>query len=256
MKILKAIEDKPVKNPASNVPTTDQVESRDQKFLYLIVDDRERKLAQLLREYPVEIIVQRLDVGDILVSSDLAVERKRGDDLVSSILDNRLWDELERLTTVFPTPVLVIEDLARGFVRGNVKPASVYGALNYVATRYKVPIIPTRNTGETALLLYRMVIREQERDKSPAQARKAPKMLSHSMRKEFFLEGFYNTGPEKARVLIDHFKSISRVVDALRSSKIEFTPSGRPKLDPASPFARLKGFGPKWVEKNRQLIQK
>ncbi|MHA1734014.1 MAG: ERCC4 domain-containing protein, partial [Promethearchaeota archaeon] len=96
-------------------------------------------------------------------------------DLVASIMDNRLWDELERLKGTFGSPVLVVEELERAFERDNVKPASIYGALNYVATRYGVPTIPTRHARDTALLLYRMAVREQGLDRPPAKARKAPK---------------------------------------------------------------------------------
>ncbi|MHA1733450.1 MAG: ERCC4 domain-containing protein, partial [Promethearchaeota archaeon] len=86
-------------------------------FLFVVADDRERVVARLLGEYPVEVVRQRLDVADFLISGELAVERKRGDDLVASIMDNRLWDELERLKGTFGSPVLVVEELERAFER-------------------------------------------------------------------------------------------------------------------------------------------
>ncbi|MHA1734013.1 MAG: hypothetical protein ACTSU5_18890 [Promethearchaeota archaeon] len=76
------------------------------------------------------------------------------------------------------------------------------------------------------------------------------------MRKAYFLEGLYNTGPEKARVLLEHFGTVSRVMEALRSTELVVTPSGTAKLPRETPFAKIKGFGPKWVQKNKLLLEK
>ncbi|GAB4327284.1 MAG: hypothetical protein Kow0069_34100 [Promethearchaeota archaeon] len=227
----------------------------DGPVAFVVCDDRERAVASELEQYPVCVVVQRLDVADFLVSAELAVERKRGDDLVASILDDRLWDELERMRCSFEKPVLVVEQFDKAFSRGNVKPASVYGALGYVATRYGVPVVPTRDAKDTALLLYRLSVREHVRDDPPVRARSVPKRYSPSQRKAFLLEGLYDTGPTKARALLDHFGTVSAVIDALRKAELTYSPSGRPKLDRSCEFRSLRGFGPSWVEKNKRLVE-
>ena len=40
---------------------------------------------------------QQLDIADIIVSKDVAIERKEGFDFISSIMDNRLFEQLIRL---------------------------------------------------------------------------------------------------------------------------------------------------------------
>ncbi len=220
---------------------------------YIIADDREREVIAALGKHPADVVPQRLDVADFLCSAECAVERKRGDDLVSSIKDGRFRDELARLTETFEKPVLVIEDFGRAFFAGNFNPASIYGALGSAALRFGVPIIPTRHAEDTALLLYRLAIREQVERKNAPEARSAPKKLSPEERKTYFLEGFFHTGPEKAKQLLEHFGSPGAVIDALRSAKVTMTKTGKPKLE-ASVFDTLKGFGVKWVMDNQRLI--
>ncbi len=220
---------------------------------YIIADDREREIIAALAKHPTDVVPQHLDVADFLCSAECAVERKRGDDLVSSIKDGRFRDELTRLTQTFGKPVLIVEELGRAFYAGNFNPASIYGALGSAALRFGVPVIPTRHAEDTALLLYRLAVREQVVRKSTPEARSAPKKLSPDERKTYFLEGFFHTGPEKARQLLDHFGSPGAVINALRSAEVTTTKAGNPKLG-ASAFDALKGFGIKWVADNQGLL--
>jgi len=220
---------------------------------YIIADDRERDVIAALRAHPADVIPQRLDVADFICSSECAVERKRGDDLVGSIQDGRLRDELTRLGETFERPLLVLEDLNRAFARGNFSPASIYGAMASVALYFGIPIIPTRNAADTALLLFRIATREQEDRKAPAEARHAPKKMSLAERREYFLEGLVNTGPEKAKLLLEHFNTPGAAIDALRDVKIAGTKTGKLKLERGN-FAGIKGFGIKWVVTNRELV--
>ncbi len=87
------------------------------------------------------------------------------------------------------------------------------------------------------------------------EVRAAPKKLSLEERKTYFLEGFFHTGPEKAKLLLDHFGSPGAVIDALRTAEVTETKTGKPKLG-ASAFDTLKGFGIKWVADNQELLGK
>ena len=73
------------------------------------VDIREKKLIPLLKalnkdyNYDIEIIVERLDLGDIIVTNDsndelLIIERKSLNDLAASIRDGRYAEQSFRLT--------------------------------------------------------------------------------------------------------------------------------------------------------------
>lgn len=220
---------------------------------YLIADDREGDVIAALQGHCIDAIVQRLDVADFICSGECAVERKRGDDLVTSIEDGRFRDELTRLVETFARPVLVIEDLARAFSRGQINPASIYGALASAALRYRIPIIPTQHAADTALLLACLAAREQEARQVPAEVRQASKKLSPARRKAYFLEGLVNTGPEKVKILLAQFGTPGAVIEAVRVAEINITRVGKLKL-PGGCFAGMKGIGVKWVVANQALL--
>ncbi|MCF6379489.1 helix-hairpin-helix domain-containing protein [Nocardioides KLBMP 9356] len=77
----------------------------------VLVDHRERNspIAAALVAAGLEVELADLPVGDYVLGPDLAVERKGPSDLGASIRDGRLFDQAERLQSVFPQAVLLIE---------------------------------------------------------------------------------------------------------------------------------------------------
>lgn len=77
----------------------------------MLVDHRERNsvVPAALAAAGLEIEMTDLPVGDYVLGPDLAVERKGPADLGASIRDGRLFDQAERLQSVFPQAVLLIE---------------------------------------------------------------------------------------------------------------------------------------------------
>ena len=70
----------------------------------IVIDSRERQLIDLFKQKSdklVEVSVQQLDVGDVIVSNDCAIERKEGFDYVLSLTDNRLFEQLLRLKDAY-----------------------------------------------------------------------------------------------------------------------------------------------------------
>lgn len=201
------------------------------------------------------IVVERkqLDVGDYVLSQDVVVERKCGADLTASIMDNRLFEQVLRLVESFPSPVLVLEGIDAAFTSSNMNPASIYGALGYIALRFHIPVIPTRDWRDTALLLKRLVIRVQVRDEDPLLARHVPKLLTLEERKAFILEGLVNVGPKTSMKLIEVFKHPLAVFKAIDESTVTYTKGGNPKgID--GPLGGIKGIGPKFLLENKKLV--
>lgn len=138
----------------------------------LKIDNRERKLIQLLKAYNdqfgfknIEFIVEKLDLGDFIICDDndnekLIVERKSLNDLASSIKDGRYIEQSHRLTG-YPIHnhniVYLIEgDLSTWTNRYKVQANTLYTAifsLNY----YKgFSVIKTIDINETAEYILRM----------------------------------------------------------------------------------------------------
>ncbi len=226
------------------------------KLLHIIIDNRELKLMALLDKKK-DIITydsEQLDIADIVISEEVAIERKEGFDFVSSIMDNRLFEQLIRLKDTYETPIIIIEGLNNNvFGKVGMKTSSIYGALAFISYKLGISVIPTRNLEESAITIERIAYREQMKDDMPLLSRKAPKTMSKEDRRIYFIEGLVDIGPKKAKLLIEKFKTPSNVFKAIRKTNITFTRSGNPK-GIEGPLKELKGLSWKFVRKNQKIL--
>ena len=139
----------------------------------IIVDDRERNssIPELLKNAGAVIDFAQLKVGDYVVSSETAVERKTIHDLISSIYDGRLFVQCSDLVKHYQKPLLVVqgnianlteipEDMEdKDLKRQAERMPLAYDALVTVATEFRIPIINTPSAEHTAQLLVTLVNR-------------------------------------------------------------------------------------------------
>jgi len=226
------------------------------KLMHVIIDHRENKLKSILDKKKDSITYesQQLDIADIVISSDVAIERKEGFDFVSSIMDNRLFEQLLRLKDTYQSPILILEGLNDNvFENTGMKISSIYGALSFISYKLGISVIPTRNLEDTAIVIERIAYREQVKDNMPLLSRKAPKELSKKERRTFIIEGLVDIGPKKAKTLIDKYKTPHLVFKSIKHTEILYTKTGNPK-GIQGPLSDLTGFGWKFVEKNKKII--
>jgi len=225
-------------------------------LLHVIIDNREQKLKGLLDNKSDTITYEskQLDIADIVISSEVAIERKEGFDFVSSIMDNRLFEQLLRLKDTYEYPILILEGLNDDvFENTGMNLSSIYGALSFISYKLGISVIPTRNLEETAIVIERIAYREQVKDGTPIFSRKAPKQMSKNERRSFIIEGLVDIGPKKAKALIDKFKTPYQVFKAIKRTEILYTKTGNPKGIKGD-LENLTGFGWKFVEKNQRLL--
>jgi Fanconi anemia group M protein len=226
------------------------------KILHIIVDNREHKLKALLDKKK-DIITydsEQLDIADIVISEEVAIERKEGFDFISSIMDNRLFEQLLRLKDTYITPILILEGLNNNvFEKVGMKTSSIYGALAFISYKLGISVIPTRNLEETAITIERIAYREQVKDDMPLLSRKAPKTMSKEDRRIYIIEGLIDIGPKKAMALIQRFRTPDNVFRAIKKTNIIFTRTGNPK-GIEGPLKQLKGFSWKFVQKNKEIL--
>lgn len=226
------------------------------KPLHVIVDNREQKLMALLDKKKDVITYEskQLDIADIVVSSEVAIERKEGFDFVASIMDNRLFEQLLRLKDTYQYPILLLEGLNNEvFENTGMKISSIYGALSFISYKLGISVIPTRNLEDTAIVIERIAYREQVKDAMPIFSRKAPKAMSKKERRSFIIEGLADIGSKKASTLIARFKTPYEVFKAIKHTEITYTRTGRVK-GIIGPLENLTGFGPIFVEKNQKIL--
>ncbi len=227
------------------------------KALRIIVDHREpQKIKKRLFKLGMEVEEQQLDIADYIVSDHVACERKTGADLITSLMDNRLFEQIDRLIETYEQPILLLENFPSAFDRTEWKKRKkhVYGALTYIFLRRQVPVIPTSRMSETAIALNRIASWVQEDHDDPIIARKSPKARSLLDNQRFFLQGLHNTGQKKGNILLDTFESPIGVLNAILDSKVIYTKTGNPK-GVEGPVENLEGFGPKYLLKNQKLLR-
>ncbi|MHA1376884.1 MAG: ERCC4 domain-containing protein [Candidatus Helarchaeota archaeon] len=227
----------------------------DKKFK-IIVDSREPiKIVNLLENEGIKVEIKSIDVGDYIISETLAIERKEGRDLVSSITQDKrnLFEQLIRLSDTYENPILLIENLKSAF-KSQMKPSSIYGVLTSIAQKHRIPIVPTLNYKDTVIALKRMVIREQKEEEDLfIIARTAPKGMTHEERQRYYLEGLYKIGPKKATQLLEVFSTPDGVHKAIKNTKLLYTKTGNIKGIEGA-LCQVKGIGPNFVIKNKKLL--
>ena len=224
--------------------------------VHIIIDNRENKLKALFdkKKDIVTYESQQLDIADVIITSEVAIERKEGFDFVSSIMDNRLFEQLIRLKDTYEHPILILEGLNdKVFENTGMKISSIYGALSYIAYKLGIAVIPTRNLEDTAIVIERIAYREQIKDNMPLLSRRAPKEMSKKERRAFIIEGLVDIGPKKAKTLIEKYHTPYQVMKVIKHTEILYTKTGNPK-GIQGPLEDVTGFGWKFVEKNQKIL--
>ena len=154
-----------------------------------------------------------LPVADYLLSERVGVERKTSRDFLKSIIDGRLFKQLANLKDNYDKPLLIIE--------GNnlldekmLHPNAVRGAITSVAVEFSVPIIWTKNPGETADMLFTIARREQIKLNKSVSIRTKRRFLSENQQQEFLISGLSGVSTVTAKRLLKHFKTPERVFSA------------------------------------------
>lgn len=227
----------------------------------IIVDMREKssRIGKKLIDLGAKVIYETLDAGDYLCSGNTAVERKRGDDFRSSVFGgsntSNVFEQLLRLSEAVEKPLLLIENFEKAFgpPGGDERSSSIYGAMMGITLRLGIPIIPTRNTTDTAMALFRIAKRQQGEYTDRGIARRIPKSITLKERQAYVLEGLFKVGPTKSAQLIDEFKCPINFFTELLNTEILYTKTGNPK-GITGKLSEVKGFGWKFVRANKKLL--
>ena len=220
----------------------------------IIMDERERgEIRSVFETIPCQLRIKTLDIADYIISKEIAIERKRGDDLVASICDNRFFSQLEKLKKYYRKPLIILENPKRMFDRKGVYESSIYGAIVYAIYKMKIAIFPTKDAKETAETIWSFAKFVQKSDKFqyiPIEVEQEKISVDSQL---FFLEGLLQVSEKKANILLNHFKTPYKVLQAIIQSEITYTKSRKPKGISGN-LEKLKGFGHKFLKINKELL--
>jgi len=180
---------------------------------YIIADTREvfSGLPSLLEEIA-NVEIKQLPVGDYIVSERVAIERKRAEDFIDSMIRKRLFDQVSRLKEAYEMPVLIIED--EGLFSRNIDKRAIYGAIACLLLDYEISIIRTANMEESANIIFAIASREQFKKKKEIALRGKKPNMSLKERQQFIVEGLPNISAILAKRLLNHFGSVKAIMNA------------------------------------------
>lgn len=131
----------------------------------ITIDDREDNIRKetLKDVFPDECFIERLETGDIIIEQDglptVAIEVKTVDDYISSVKNNRLYDEIIRMKDKYPySYVLVYGDWSEIDTYYNSYTVSMKNSSYYeVQGRYKTPIFCLPNMEEFVNMIIQII---------------------------------------------------------------------------------------------------
>ncbi|MEK6915221.1 MAG: ERCC4 domain-containing protein [Nanoarchaeota archaeon] len=181
-----------------------------EKEIRIIADNREKNalVASYLMEQGIKIEFKQLEIGDYIVNN-IAIERKTKSDLVNSIIDKRIFSQLDNLKQYENHIILLEEDNKKT----NMSENAIRGFILSVALKFKTPIIYSSNEKDTAEYIRLLANKKKKKENS---IRSLKNKISKDEQIQFILEGFPNIGPVKAKLLIEKFKTIKNIANASR----------------------------------------
>ncbi len=186
-----------------------------EKKIKIIVDHRESPSGVIdeLMRLGVEVETRQLKVGDFILSDRVGVEKKSTGDFLQSIVDKRLLSQAKQLSETFERPVLVLEGKGL-YSRRAIHPNAIRGALAALAVEFGIPILPTEDETGTAEILVAIAKREQIGEAREVAIRGEPKVMTLPKQQRFVVEGLPGVSVVLAKRLLEHFKSVERVMGA------------------------------------------
>lgn len=178
-----------------------------------------------------EVKRELIEVGDYILSSKMAVERKTLKDAMASIRDRRLFRQLRDLSQ-YENPILVIiyENKWKDFYyyRSNYVHKQYMGMLTTILASFpKVSIVHLEDKNEFVDFIVSLdkKIKEDKKSSRPAPFMRKPKTMQE--RKENCLSPIEGLGIPKTKTLLEKYNSINKLSNASEEELMEIEGIGK-----------------------------
>ena len=180
-------------------------------YLKVVVDSREATTAKHvvdeLKRLGVSVWVEFLDVGDYVISREVAVERKTVSDFVSTLTRRNLFEQVDKLKSAFSKPMLILEgDVNSIPMMSSISMSAVLGALASIA-RMGVSVLPSPSPSTTARLIASLAKQERKAGQQVKVRVKPPKMEDIIEEQLFFMCGLPMIGRERAEAILRVYRT-------------------------------------------------
>lgn len=174
----------------------------------IIIDHREKNslVPSELLGLKANIEFQQLKVADYVID-DIAIERKTFSDLISSMINKRIFSQLEELKQ-YPKPLLILEGYSNT-VNNGINLKAIRSFILSIALRYQIPIIFTEDAKETAE--YLDILSKKKPKEVSLNVTKTG--LSKNQQLQFIIESFPKIGPKTARKLLQEKGNLKEIIN-------------------------------------------
>lgn len=196
--------------PFFNIFSKKLIKNKTEIQQKIIVDNREKNslvIAELIN-LNLKLEYRQLPIADYIIG-EIAIERKTISDLISSMLNKRLFQQLENLKQ-YKKSLLILEGYENLNLKDtNLNENAIKGLLLSISLDNRIPILFSKNEKETALFLS-LIAKKKKTEISL----RAKLQMSDSQRLQFILEGFPSIGPKTAQKLLLKYKTIKNIINA------------------------------------------
>jgi Fanconi anemia group M protein len=196
--------------------------------LTIVADSREvaSGIPAALRQRNVIVKILQLKIADYILSPNLAIERKTTADFIQSIIDKRLFSQVEALRRNFASPVLLLEKCDKPLrpIHNN----ALRGAMVYTSVTSHIPILYTKDSNDTVeMLIYLATLEKSSPIKPPFSFYPKNKATARKPVQRHILEAIPGIGPGLADVLLKKFGSLHAVLNASEADMAEVDGIGK-----------------------------
>ena len=181
----------------------------------IYVDYREKgsKIIKDLIANGCNIKLEKLEVGDYILSDRCCVEYKTQEDFINSLLDGRLMEQLKQMKSNYSKCLVMVEGNEDIYQVKNIHPNAVKGLLASIVVGYGIPIIFTKDFKESSSMLA-MIAKREQKDGKEFNIHGANKPKTWREQQEYVISSLPGIGMTLARPLLDKFGSIKNIVNA------------------------------------------
>ena len=211
-----------------------------EQIVQIIIDDRESRsgLVDELRGYEYEntttrvttnVQTARLEVGDIICSDRVCIERKSCPDFVDSFISRDIFGQVADMSRAYARSIMILEGKTIFGLR-DVSTEALRAALSGITVGWGIPIIPTANVEGTAAMVVTIARREQFKEKRSISIHGKRSHMTLPQRQEYVVSSIGGgVGPTMAEALLKHFGSVRAVMNASIDELMEVNDVG-PKI--------------------------
>ncbi len=187
---------------------------KDEENVKIYADYREKGSGVLkeLIDLGIKINLEKLDVADYVLSSDVGIEYKTIKDFVDSLIDGRLLTQVKELKK-YEKPLVIVEGTDDIYSQRKVHPNAIRGMIATITVDFNIPILYTKNFKDTASLLAVIAKREQIKQMKDISLH-TQKPMTLKEQQEYIVSSLPGIGPSTAKPLLKKFKSVKKIMNA------------------------------------------